>query len=67
MRLSSKGTKSDNDHILSEYVFERLNSGGRPCAQMRSSIYAGRFNDAIVRLAREDKFAVRSDSPHGDR
>lgn len=43
---------------IRQYVFERLNTGGEKLnpQEIRNCIYAGSFNDLIVRLARSDSF-----------
>lgn len=53
-------TRSDHSDpfLVRRLVFERLNTGGQKLnpQEMRNSIYRGRFNDLIVRLARNNSF-----------
>lgn len=57
--LLKETRQSDNDPLLvRRYVFERLNTGGKPlnAQEMRNSIYQGYMNDLIIELARHDDF-----------
>jgi uncharacterized protein with ParB-like and HNH nuclease domain len=44
--------------LVRRYVFERLNTGGRKLnhQEIRNAIFAGEFNDLIVKLTRADTF-----------
>lgn len=43
---------------LKKFVFERLNTGGKQlnAQEIRNAIYSGKFNDLIIKLAREPLF-----------
>lgn len=43
---------------LRKFVFERLNTGGKPlnAQELRNAVYSGSFNNLIVELARSDNF-----------
>lgn len=53
----TKGDEAD-PHLVRRYVFERLNTGGRPLnpQEMRNSIFRGEFNELIIKLARNNTF-----------
>ena len=60
----TKADKADPFQVR-RYVFERLNTGGRPlnAQEMRNSIYKSSFNDMIVKLARNAAFCRVFDIP----
>ena len=53
-------TKSDEQDpfLVRRYVFERLNTGGKPlnAQEMRNSLYRGPFNETIISLTRNATF-----------
>ena len=60
-------TKADKEDPFQvrRYVFERLNTGGRPLnpQEMRNSIYKSKFNELIVELTRHPAFCRIFDIP----
>ncbi|MFH1797449.1 MAG: DUF262 domain-containing protein [Pseudomonadota bacterium] len=50
---------------LKKFVFERLNTGGKQlnAQEIRNAIYSGKFNDLIIRLARDPLFTEIWDIP----
>lgn len=50
---------------LRQYVFERLNTGGQQlnAQEIRNCIYASRFNDMLIRIARSHAFTDAWDIP----
>lgn len=57
-RSSLRDSSTSRILELKKFVFERLNTGGKPlnAQEIRNAIYSGKFNELIIRLARAPLF-----------
>jgi hypothetical protein len=57
-RASLREATSNRILELKKFVFERLNTGGKPlnAQEIRNAVYAGVFNDSIIKAAKSDIF-----------
>jgi hypothetical protein len=64
--ILTESGKDDRASIeLRQAVFERLNTGGERlnAQEVRNCLYASRFNDTLIRLARSDQFTTAWEIP----
>ena len=56
--LKESASTSDEEALLRQEVFERLNTGGVTLShqEIRNSLYQGRFNDLLLELGRNEVF-----------
>lgn len=58
-RAAIRDANSSRVLELKKFVFERLNTGGKPLnpQEIRNAVYSGVFNDLIIDIARNDLFS----------
>ena len=66
--LKESAETSEEQALLRQQVFERLNTGGVQLShqEIRNSLYQGRFNDFLLEAARNQKFRQAWDIPAYD-
>ena len=58
--LHETQSADNNPALVRRYVFQRLNTGGKAlnAQEIRNSLYSGKFNDQVIKLARLPRFCA---------